>query len=270
MSKITGKGLVEFAKTKLGVNYVYGAKGEILTSAKLDRLYKQYGSTGFPSDYYQRSKKFIGTWCVDCSGLISWYTGKVLGSSQLYSQAIKKEKISTLDNAPIGAILWQSGHVGVYIGKENGKHYCIEAKGTLYGTVKSEVNKCKFTHWLIMDFIDYTEEEEVKIIKRGYSYGNVTKELNVVDVNGHYYVDARGLADLLEKTVQYDPNTKVTTFKNILKLLEIEFNNEINKVEAINIDGNNFTKLRDIVEKMLGYEVGYNTNTKVVTVKNKE
>lgn len=263
MSSITNIGLVNFVKTKLGVNYVYGAKGEILTSAKLDSLYKQYGSTGFPNDYYQRSKKFIGTWCVDCSGLISWYTGKVLGSSQLYSQAIKKEKISTLDNAPIGAILWQKGHVGVYIGKENGKHYCIEAKGTLYGTVKSEVNKCKFTHWLIMDFINYVEEEEVEIIKRKYSYGNSVKELNVVNVKDKYYVEATGIANLLGYTVDFNNNTKITTFKNILNLLDIKFNDTINKVEAINVEGTNFVKIRQIAE-ILGIEVGYDETTKTV------
>ena len=67
MSNLTAQGLIECTKGKLGTEYVYGAKGEILTQAKYDQLKKAYGNNVWDSD-----KSKIGKWCVDCSGLISW------------------------------------------------------------------------------------------------------------------------------------------------------------------------------------------------------
>lgn len=159
MTKLTGKGLAEFALSKIGTPYVYGAKGAdgIFTSSKLDWLSSNYKSV-FTSAYIKKAKGFIGKTCCDCSGLNSWYTGKVLGSSQLYSTASKRGLIKDIDNAPIGSILWKSGHVGIYIGDG----YCVEAKGINYGTVKSKLTNTKFTHWLVFDYIDY-DYDEVKI-----------------------------------------------------------------------------------------------------------
>ncbi len=152
MSKLTGKGLADFCKTKLGTPYVYGAKGSYgkLTQSHLNSLILAYTDM-FTNIYITKAKRFVGKVCTDCSGLPGWYTGKNLGSYQLYKTAVKKEPISTVGQAPVGAVLWHSGHVGVYIG--NG--YCIEAKGIDYGTVKSKVSNTKFTHWLLFDYIDY-------------------------------------------------------------------------------------------------------------------
>lgn len=152
MAKITGEGLVSFAKSKIGTPYVYGTKGEVLTQDKINWLASSYPST-FTSSYIKKAKKFIGKQCTDCSGLISWYTGVVLSSSGLYSKAKEKHPISEINKAPKGAILWKSGHVGIYIG--DGK--CIEAKGIDYGTKESNVSNCGFKYYLIMDFIDYGE-----------------------------------------------------------------------------------------------------------------
>lgn len=153
---ITGKGLVEFAKSKVGTPYVYGTKGEKLTSSILNSLAKSYPSM-YTSDYKSKAKKFIGKNCTDCSGLISWYTGKLLSSSGLYASAKERHPISEIKSAPIGAILWRSGHVGVYIGKGE----CVEAKGILYGTLVSKINTCRFTHYLIMDYISYSDNDIV-------------------------------------------------------------------------------------------------------------
>lgn len=147
---VTALGLVDFCKSKLGTPYVYGMKGDELTNSKLNALSKSYPSM-FTSTYKTKAKKFIGKKCTDCSGLISWYTGKVLSSSGLYASAKERHPISSISSAPKGAILWKSGHVGVYIGDG----YCIEAKGIDYGVVKSKVSNTKFTHWMLMNYIDY-------------------------------------------------------------------------------------------------------------------
>jgi Putative peptidoglycan-binding domain-containing protein len=152
MSKLTGQGLAKFAKSKLGTPYVYGAKGGYgkLTQAHLNSLILAYPNV-FTNIYITKARKFVGKICTDCSGLPAWYTGKNIGSYQLYKSASERHPISTIAQAPIGAILWKSGHVGVYIGGG----YCVEAKGIDYGIVESKVAKTKFTHWLLFDCIDY-------------------------------------------------------------------------------------------------------------------
>ena len=70
MGKMTGKELVAFCRSKLGVPYVYGMKGKVMTEANYNYLQKTYGKLVWGSD---RSK--IGKVCVDCSGLISWACG---------------------------------------------------------------------------------------------------------------------------------------------------------------------------------------------------
>jgi Putative peptidoglycan-binding domain-containing protein len=170
MSNLTGKGLDQFAHTKLGTPYVYGAKGAdgVFTQTKLNALAKSYPSM-FDAAYIAKAKKFVGKVCCDCSGLISWYTGKVLGSAQLYSAASKRGLIKDIASAPIGAVLWKSGHVGVYIG--NG--YCIEEKGIDYGCVKSQISNTKFTHWLIFDWMDY-DAVAVSTTKKSNPYAEPT------------------------------------------------------------------------------------------------
>lgn len=145
---LTGIGLVNYVKSKLGTPYVYGAKMELLTQAKYDYLKKTYGSMVWDSD-----KSKIGKVCCDCSGLISAYTGVVQGSAQMKAAAIKCQPISTIKDAPLGAILWKDGHVGVYIG--NGEY--IAEDGSAYGCRQNKISNASFTHWLLMSYIDYSE-----------------------------------------------------------------------------------------------------------------
>lgn len=154
MAKVTAKELVDFAHSKLGTPYVYGSKGGVLTNDQINCWAKMYPGI-FTTRYINLSKKYIGKRCTDCSGLISWCTGVLLGSGGLYADAKERHPISTIDKAPIGAILWRKGHVAVYIGKGE----CIEAKGIEWGTIKSKVSSCGFTHWLLMDYIDYSVKD---------------------------------------------------------------------------------------------------------------
>lgn len=158
--KLTGKALADFVLKKIGTPYVYGAKGADgkLTLAKLNQLRRDYPST-VTASYYNKAKKYIGKVCTDCSGLISWYTGKVYGSAQLYSIAKTKTKINKndLSKIPVGAVVWKPGHVGVYIG--NGE--VVEAMGIDYGTVKTKLKNRTFTHYLTFDFMEYSTTKAV-------------------------------------------------------------------------------------------------------------
>lgn len=133
MSK-TAAGLIRHCKDKLGTPYVYGAKGEILTQAILDRLARENPGT-YTSTYKAKAAKYIGQRCTDCSGLISWYTGILRGSYNYHDTAVERVGVDHMDESMAGWALWKPGHIGVYIGDG----WCIEAKGINYGTIKSRV-----------------------------------------------------------------------------------------------------------------------------------
>lgn len=143
----TANELVKFAQSKLGTPYVYGMKGAVLTEDKLKYLANKYPSYLT----YEKEKSKIGQVCVDCSGLISWYTGIMKGSSQFKETALRVLPISHINEAVPGCAFWRNGHIGVYIG--NGE--CIEARGSNYGTVKTKVANRTFTHILWLNDIDY-------------------------------------------------------------------------------------------------------------------
>lgn len=145
--------LIKFAESKIGTAYVYGMKGKVMTANDYNRLKKQYGSMVWDTDI-----KKIGKMCVDCSGLISWATGIVRGSSQYKQMAKEAHPISTIEDAPKGAAVWRNGHIGIYVG--NGDY--IAADGSAYGVRKNNLSNAKFTHWFEISDIEYVEGDEMK------------------------------------------------------------------------------------------------------------
>lgn len=152
----TGLQLVGYCKEHLGTPYFYGAKMQKLTESFMQQMHKQYPGT-VTNSYISKAKKkgMVGQVCADCSGLIGGFRGKQIGSAQLYSSAKKRMPISQINHFAIGTVLWKSGHVGVYIGMEDGEHMCIEAKGIDYGTVKTKVSATKWQYGLTFDDISY-------------------------------------------------------------------------------------------------------------------
>ena len=204
---MTGQELVAFARSKLGVPYVYGMKGEVLTLAKYNQLKSMYGDLVWNSD-----KNKVGKVCCDCSGLISWATGIIRNSQGYHDTALEVQPISTISKAPIGAAVWQKGHIGIYIG--NGEY--IAEDGSAYGCRKNKLRKASFTHWLILKDIDYTVKEEVddevveqaKLIVKGKEY---TVERILKD--GTNYIKIRDIADVLGYEISNQGSTAVLTKK---------------------------------------------------------
>lgn len=89
--------------------------------------------------------------CVDCSGLISWYTGIVRGSGQYKSTAVEVVPISQRTNKHIGWAVWMNGHIGVYLGNDT----YIAADGSAYGVRIANLSQNRFTHLLKLCDIDY-------------------------------------------------------------------------------------------------------------------
>ena len=102
---------------------------------------------------------------ADCVGLIKgygWLDAESMsigyatngmpdyGANQMYYSASESGTIDTIPEIP-GLAVWHDGHIGVYIG--NG--YVIEAMGTKYGVVKTELEGRGWTHWLKIEYINY-------------------------------------------------------------------------------------------------------------------
>lgn len=158
----TGKDLAEYAASKIGVPYFYGCKMSLLTSDFADRMHKTYPKV-VTSTYIAkaRKKKQFLTINTDCSGLPGAFRGKQLGSAQLYATAYTRMPISNIKDFAPGVILWKSGHVGVYIGMENGIPMCVEAKGIDYGVIKSRVASTNWQCGLTFSDLDYTYDKTV-------------------------------------------------------------------------------------------------------------
>lgn len=246
MAKVTAAELVAFAKSKLGVPYVFGMKGTVMTLAKYNELKALYGALVWDSD-----KNKVGKICCDCSGLISWATGIIRNSQGYHDTALEVHPISTIKKAPIGAAVWQKEHIGIYIG--NGEY--IAEDGSAYGCRRNKLSKASFTHWLILKDIDYTVQEEdsemveqAKLIIDGREF--------VVDrilKDGTNYIKIRDIADVL----RYEVSSKVEQAKLIV-------NGKEYTVERILKDGTNYIKIRDIAD-VLGYEVTSKGSIAVLT-----
>ena len=147
-----------------GWGYVWGTCGWVLTDSLLEAKLAQYpeGVGGY-EDFIRMN--WLGLRTADCIGLIKgygWLNTETLtigynvngmpdcGANQMYHAATAKGTIDTIPEVP-GLAVWRNGHIGVYIG--NG--YVIEAMGTKYGVVKTNLSERGFTHWLEIPYIDY-------------------------------------------------------------------------------------------------------------------
>ena len=105
--------------------------------------------------------------------------------------------------------------------------------------------------------------EEYMFVTRNYSYNGKVKSFNVINENGENFIKIRDLAELLNKNISYDSNTKITNLDDIFNNVKVEVGNTKTTVQAINSGGFNFVKVRDLAD-VLGFETGYNeTNNSI-------
>lgn len=185
--KMTGKELVDFCRSKIGTPYVYGMKGKVMTEQNYKFLKNTYGKMVWLSD---RDK--IGKVCVDCSGLISWACGVTLGSGQWKARATKINPISTIEKAPIGALVWMQGHIGVYTGMRNGHPYYVAADGSAYGVREVPLRCNKFTHWLLVEDVFQYEMRDDEVVEKDKVevFGKVVT-MKLIRKDGKVYPDIR-------------------------------------------------------------------------------
>ena len=147
-----------------GWGYVWGTFGSVLTEGLFQAKLDQYPDGVGNYEEFIRNN-WVGKRTTDCCGLIKGYgwldpeTMSInygtngmpdLGANQMYYNASESGTIDTIPEIP-GLAVWHDGHIGVYIG--NG--YVIEAMGTKYGVVKTQLEGRGWTHWLKVEYINY-------------------------------------------------------------------------------------------------------------------
>lgn len=162
--------LIDWCKKHVGDGYVYGTVGQTCTVELLKDRQSQYGSS-MGNGYYQlngdykkgRCAKWIGKWVADCSGLIKAGrraidgTWKDVSAQGTYDQCKKRGAISNVPLTPGCTVyMWSAsknrmGHVGMYIG--NGQ--VVEARGADYGIVITKLSERAWTHWGLLDWLEY-------------------------------------------------------------------------------------------------------------------
>jgi len=212
----TSTGLVEYAKTKLGLPYWYGTFGQIGTEALLSQKAKQYPQH-YGKNRLGKYKSQIGKQVFDCIGLVKAYVWSDADGNNIrynpnqdwsadMSQARCKEKgpISTIPEIP-GVLVFSPGHVGIYIGGGE----VIEAKGFAFGVVKTKLKAGTWRSWGKIPWINYVEVDDlgdpIKVIVEGKSLeGFVTKE-------GKSFVELRAMADEFKAKVAWNQEEKIAT-----------------------------------------------------------
>ena len=158
---------------KNGWGYVYGGYGQICTEQYLNQQASLFpGNNEVGGEMRTVGKKWLGKRVVDCIGLIksyAWYnadSGQITvgsngftdcGANTIWNNVKEGGTISTMPDIP-GLAVWMDGHIGVYVG--NGE--VIEAQGTAYGVVKTQLKNRGWTKWMKIPNIKYIKDKESK------------------------------------------------------------------------------------------------------------
>ena len=131
-----GKKEVTIGKDKININYLSYTKNNVITQAR------KYLGVSYSWGGYNQN--------VDCSSFIAniYRTfgfqfprntssqNKSVGKVISFSSKTNSEKLKLIENTE-PSLLYQNGHVMLYIGKKNNKHYIIHASGE--GSVKESI-----------------------------------------------------------------------------------------------------------------------------------
>ena len=177
-----------------GWGYIWGKSGQTWTQANQDAATRdmtvKYGS------------KWVGRRVADCSGLFVW-AYKQLGASIYHGSNTIWRKYTSATGAVAGDMTLRPGtavflvkdgnrhHIGLYVG--DGK--CIEAKGTAYGVVESDLSH--WDEWGELTEVDYTGVEAdfvaaARLTLRKGSTGSAVKELQTLLIAAGYDVGSTG------------------------------------------------------------------------------
>lgn len=274
--KRTAAELIEHCKKALknNVQYIYGAKMEVLSYNQIKAFQSMYGS----NMVWVSDIKKAGKLCCDCSGLISSCTGVLRGSANYKQTAEKVVSIAEVKKnwqKYIGWAFWLSGHIGVVSDKE-GYYYAMD--GSARNMVHYPISKQKWVYALKLCDIDYTaksdaatkvvKETEGKemIVKKNIDMFGKIREVDAIVKDDCNYIKMQDLNSCGELAVTYNQNTKVPALNLSFEKLSILANGESKTLnKAVNINGTNFVSLRELIDNLSG-TVKYNADTKLIEI----
>lgn len=101
------------------------------------------------------------------------------------------------------------------------------------------------------------KEDNYMLVERNYEYNDKIKSYIVINENGENYIRIKDLAELLNKNLTYNNDSKITILEDIIEEKPIIVNDKETIVKCVNYKGYNYMNARDLGDA-LGYEVGYN------------
>lgn len=142
----------DFALSKVGQGYIYGARGQTCSAAFRRQQANQYPEQA--KYILDVGKKWDGVPVWDCAQLTR-YAAKAAGV-ELPSGATSQWKkgpwkrwgnIGTLPQGEVLFLYRQKGSVMQHTGIALGDGTCVHARGTAYGVVHQPVKEYAWTHW---------------------------------------------------------------------------------------------------------------------------
>lgn len=214
--KKTNTGLVDYCKAQVGRPYWMGTFGQTATPGL-----HQYNKSRLPQHYTSNDFQYqYGKRVHDCIGLVKGYlwsdgpnSPPRYNGAQDYSAgsmlAICKDRgaIKTIPELK-GTLVFGDDHVGVYIG--NGE--VIEARGHVYGVVKTRLAGRGWKYWGKCPFINYEKEEEIVTtemfadLMEEYRKELRDNDSNTYSKTAREWAVGNGLVEGDGKTTSGDPN----------------------------------------------------------------
>ena len=150
--------LANFAISKIGCGYVYGATGQKITEQLIQQFAKD-NPKAYSAAYITSSRRWIGKESYDCAGIVDAFCGINTTANNYYDRATTKGPIASMPDK-IGVLVHMSGHVGVYIG--NGE--VVEARGVDYGVVKTKLKSRPWVRWSYCYLVDYSDVQTPVVV----------------------------------------------------------------------------------------------------------
>lgn len=150
--------------------YIYGAKGEYCGASHIERLILESPSYFNTDAKREAARSKAGNYCADCSGYVCICAEYAqYGSWGLYDVASVRRGLSVVNGTmiagggyiPVGAVLWKSGHVGIYVGNQT----VVEARSEEVDVQKNKVTERDFTYCLLLPGIQYDESQEDQMVE---------------------------------------------------------------------------------------------------------
>lgn len=183
---MTGKEIVEKARTFKKQKYWYGAKNQLAT-VELANVLRRNNPGVWTDAYYNKAVAMIkrNQYVSDCSGMVcAAYQISHIGSSQLRDRMTVVEKA----DAKPGMMAWRQGHIGIII---DDQLHIAEMRSIDIGYDESRTfDSGSFVSVLKKDDVDY-EWEYAKgwhMDKKGWWYAFGTKKGSYLK-NGIYLID---------------------------------------------------------------------------------